>query len=181
MKTLHIHVSVDDISRSIGFYSTLFATKPSVQKSDYAKWMLEDPRVNFAISRRGVSVGLDHLGIQVETSEELETVQERLTKADGPVLDEGDVTCCYSRSRKSWIADPSGISWEAFLPLGDSGTYENGEDVIDPPVAHPPERDADGACCSAEAKDAALAGKSACCGPRALVQNKTTRSASVCC
>ena len=98
MKRLHIHVSVEDIAKSVGFYSTLFATQPAVQKPDYAKWMLEDPRVNFAISARGVQTGLDHLGIQVETDEELQEIYARLKQADRPVLEEGATTCCYAKS-----------------------------------------------------------------------------------
>jgi catechol-2,3-dioxygenase len=123
MKRLHIHVSVDDIAKSIGFYSALFATQPTVTKPDYAKWMLEDPRVNFAISARGAQTGLDHLGIQVETDAELQEVYARLQQADRPVLEEGATTCCYAKSEKSWIADPQGLSWETFLTSGESTVY----------------------------------------------------------
>ena len=112
MKRLHVHVSVGDISQSVKFYSTLFAAEPTVIKPDYAKWMLDDPRLNFAISARGTQAGLDHLGIQVETAEELHEVYGRLRSADRPVLEEGATTCCYAESEKSWIADPQGISWE---------------------------------------------------------------------
>jgi catechol 2,3-dioxygenase-like lactoylglutathione lyase family enzyme len=127
MKRLHVHVSVDDLDRSIGFYSTLFAAEPSVVKADYAKWMLEDPRVNFAISARGrAETGLDHLGIQVGDEAELGEVYERLQAAEGPVLEQGAVTCCYHRSEKSWIADPSGIHWEAFLTRDESTVYGDG-------------------------------------------------------
>jgi catechol 2,3-dioxygenase-like lactoylglutathione lyase family enzyme len=123
MKRLHVHVSVDDLAQSIRFYSTLFATQPSVTKPDYAKWMLEDPRVNFAISTRGGEAGIDHLGIQVETPDELQEVYGRLKQADRPVLEEGATTCCYAQSEKAWIADPQGLSWETFLTSGESTVY----------------------------------------------------------
>jgi catechol-2,3-dioxygenase len=123
MKRLHVHVSVSDISQSLGFYSALFAAQPVVVKPDYAKWMLDDPRVNFAISRRGGTAGLSHLGIQVETAGELAEVYGRLQKADRPILDEGAVTCCYAKSEKQWIADPQGVAWETFLTHGESTIY----------------------------------------------------------
>lgn len=129
MKRLHVHVSVADLGESVRFYSTLFATQPSVLKPDYAKWMLEDPRVNFAISARGKGGGLDHLGIQVETGEELREVYDRLRDADRPVLEEGATTCCYAKSEKSWIADPQGIAWETFLTTGESTDYGDGVDI----------------------------------------------------
>jgi hypothetical protein len=123
MKRLHVHVSVEDIGKSIGFYSALFAAKPVVVKGDYAKWMLDDPRVNFAISMRGNALGLDHLGIQVESGEELQEVYGRLRKAGSAVLEVGATTCCYAKSEKSWIDDPTGISWETFLTSGESTVY----------------------------------------------------------
>ena len=124
MKRLHVHVSVADLDQSIRFYSTLFAVKPTVAKPDYAKWMLEDPRVNFAISTHsGASPGVDHLGIQVEDGTELQEVYGRLKEAEGPVLEEGKTVCCYAQSEKSWIADPQGVSWEAFLTTGESTVY----------------------------------------------------------
>lgn len=126
MKRLHVHVGVSDLDRSIAFYSTLFAAAPTVTKPDYAKWMLEDPRVNFAISARSESHGVRHLGIQVEDGDELAEVYERLAKADGPVLEEGATTCCYARSEKSWINDPQGVAWETFLTHGEATTYGGG-------------------------------------------------------
>ncbi len=123
MKRLHVHVAVDDLSKAIGFYSTLFAAEPTRVESDYAKWMLDDPRVNFAISSRGHAPGVEHLGIQVETPAELHEVYNRLQQADGAVREEGAVTCCYARSEKSWIADPAGVEWETFLTSGDSRTW----------------------------------------------------------
>jgi catechol 2,3-dioxygenase-like lactoylglutathione lyase family enzyme len=127
MRRLHLHVAVDDLDQSIGFYSTLFVVEPSVVKPDYAKWMLEDPRVNFAISARGQAhVGVDHLGTQVEDVAELGEVYSRLQAAEGPMLEQGAVTCCYHESEKSWIADPTGIQWEAFLTRGETTIYGDG-------------------------------------------------------
>jgi len=143
MKRLHVHVSVDDITHSIQFYSALFACQPTVTKSDYAKWMLDDPRVNFAISTRGGQNGLDHLGIQVETPEELHEVYGRLQQANRPVLEEGATTCCYAQSEKSWITDPQGLSWETFLTSGESTVYGDSVDLG-------PIRTASVACCAPE-------------------------------
>jgi len=123
MKRLHVHIGVDDLARSIQFYSTLFAAEPTVRKEDYAKWMLEDPRVNFAISQLGSDSGIRHLGIQVEDRAELADVYSRLQRAEAPILEEGATTCCYAQSEKSWISDPQGIQWETFLTVGDSTTY----------------------------------------------------------
>jgi catechol 2,3-dioxygenase-like lactoylglutathione lyase family enzyme len=123
MKRLHVHVGVTDLDRAIGFYSALFAAIPAVVKPDYAKWMLDDPRVNFAISTRGKQPGLDHLGIQVESKDELGDVYARLREAGGAILEQGETTCCYARSEKSWIEDPSGIAWETFLTTGESTDY----------------------------------------------------------
>ena len=123
MKRLHVHVAVEDLAQSVRFYSTLFAAEPTVLESDYAKWMLEDPRVNFAISRRGGAAGVQHLGIQVEDATELAQVYDRLKRADQPVLDEGMTTCCYARSEKQWIADPQGVAWETFLTHRRSTVY----------------------------------------------------------
>jgi len=130
MKRLHVHVSVKDLDASVRFYSQLFATDPTVHKSDYAKWMLEDPRVNFAVSQRAGRHGVQHLGIQVEDRAELAEVYERLRRAEGPVIEEGETTCCYARSEKSWIDDPQGVQWEAFLTTGESTVY--GTDEIRP-------------------------------------------------
>lgn len=126
MKRLHLHVSVDDLAQSVRFYSALFAAQPAVTKPDYAKWMLDDPRMNFAISTRGKPGGLDHLGIQVETDAELQEVYGRLRQADRPVLEEGATTCCYAQSEKSWITDPQGIAWETFRTHGESTVYGDG-------------------------------------------------------
>jgi catechol 2,3-dioxygenase-like lactoylglutathione lyase family enzyme len=130
MKRLHVHVSVKDLDASIRFYSHLFAAEPSVRKSDYAKWMLEDPRVNFAIRQRDRDPGVQHLGIQVEDRAELEEVYGRLRRAEGPVIEEGETTCCYAYSAKSWIHDPQGVQWETFFTTGQSTLY--GTDDIRP-------------------------------------------------
>jgi catechol 2,3-dioxygenase-like lactoylglutathione lyase family enzyme len=130
MKRLHVHVAVSDLEASTRFYSALFAAEPTVVKADYAKWMLEDPRVNFAISAHdGAAPGLSHLGIQVENADELTEVYGRLQKADRPVLDEGATTCCYAKSTKSWIADPQNIAWETFLTTGDAVDYGTGPEL----------------------------------------------------
>jgi len=123
MKRLHVHVSVEDLAKSIQFYSTLFAAEPTVTKGDYAKWMLDDPRVNFAISKRGAAAGIRHLGIQAEDRAELADMYSRLQRAEADVLDEGATTCCYAKSEKSWIADPQGVQWETFLTTGESTIY----------------------------------------------------------
>jgi predicted enzyme related to lactoylglutathione lyase len=156
MKRLHVHISVEDIPHSIGFYSALFAAKPVVVKPDYAKWMLEDPRVNFAISTRGREAGLDHLGIQVETSEELHEVYARLREAGGDIVAQGQTTCCYAKSEKSWIDDPAGIAWETFHTTGESTAYGDGTGENGARIAH----EKASACCAPE-----IAGKPAiaCC------------------
>lgn len=124
MKRLHVHVGVADLDQSMRFYSTLFGSEPTVVKSDYAKWMLEDPRVNFAISSgQHAQKGIEHLGIQVECADELDEVYGRLKSADRPVLEEGATTCCYAKSEKSWIADPDGVVWEAFFTNGEATVY----------------------------------------------------------
>jgi predicted enzyme related to lactoylglutathione lyase len=136
MKRMHVHVAVQDLQHSIGFYSALFATQPSVIKSDYAKWMLDDPRVNFAISARGRNPALDHLGIQVENKDELGDVYARLHKAGGNVIEQGQTNCCYAKSEKSWIDDPAGIAWETFLTTGESTDYGDGSGEREARTAH---------------------------------------------
>ncbi len=129
MKRLHVHVSVTDLDESVRFYSTLFAAQPTVQKGDYAKWMLDDPRVNFAISKREKVSGIRHLGIQVEDRAELAEVYERIEHTQRPVLDEGATTCCYAKSEKNWVEDPQGVQWETFLTTGESTVY--GGDAVE--------------------------------------------------
>ena len=118
MKRFHVHVGVQDLNQSIAFYSSLFGAAPSVQKEDYAKWMLDDPRVNFAISNRSGKAGLDHLGVQVDSEAELAAVEAQLRQASPDVIDEKDTACCYTAGDKHWVQDPSGIAWEAFHTLG---------------------------------------------------------------
>lgn len=153
MKRLHVHVGVTDLDRSIGFYSALFGAAPTVTKPDYAKWMLEDPRVNFAISCGNAHKGVEHLGIQVESREELEEVYGRLEAAGRPVLEEGATTCCYARSEKSWIADPQGVVWEAFFTSGEATVYGD-----DPELSALSANAAETACCAP-----AITPKAACC------------------
>jgi hypothetical protein len=147
MKRMHIHVGVEDLERSIAFYSALFATQPSVVKPDYAKWMLDDPRVNFAISTRGKQPGLDHLGIQVESQSELH------------VIEQGRTTCCYAQSEKSWIDDPSGIAWETFHTTGENTVYGDGSGEREARIVH------EKSCCAPQAATlrAETASASACC------------------
>jgi catechol 2,3-dioxygenase-like lactoylglutathione lyase family enzyme len=135
MKRLHVHVSVLDLDASIRFYSELFATDPTVRRPDYAKWMLEDPRVNFAISQRDRSSGVQHLGIQVEDRAELAEIYARLERAQGRVIEQGETTCCYAQSEKSWIEDPQGVQWETFLTSGESPEYA--ADEIGPRATEP--------------------------------------------
>ena len=123
MKRLHVHVSVNDLRDSVRFYSALFATQPSVLKDDYAKWMLDDPRVNFAISKRGAAAGLDHLGIQAEDGPELEEIGVRLRQADVATQPQKGASCCYAKSDKYWTLDPQGIAWESFHTLDSVPTY----------------------------------------------------------
>jgi predicted enzyme related to lactoylglutathione lyase len=136
MKRMHVHISVDDLRHSIDFYSALFAARPTVVKTDYAKWMLDDPRMNFAISSRGRQMGLDHLGIQVQDKDELKEVYARLHKAGGDVIEQGQTNCCYAKSEKSWIDDPAGIAWETFLTTGESTDYGDGSGEREARIAH---------------------------------------------
>lgn len=157
MKRLHVHAGVSDLDHSIRFYSTLFGSQPTVVKSDYAKWMLEDPRVNFAISAgQHAARGIEHLGIQVESTAELAEVYGRLQAADRPVLEEGATTCCYAKSEKSWIADPDGIVWEAFFTNGAATVYGDS-----PALGALSDNAADGTCCAPAMPRATI--KSHCC------------------
>lgn len=140
MKRMHLHVSVDDLNKSITFYNTLFGAAPTVQKPDYAKWMLNDPLVNFAISQRGAKVGLDHIGIQVDNDEELAEIKSRLDAADMAVLTQEGTTCCYAKSDKHWVQDPSGIAWETYHTLNSAPTFND--------EAH----QSDSACCAPTAQ-----------------------------
>jgi predicted enzyme related to lactoylglutathione lyase len=154
MKRFHVHIRVLDLNESIRFYSTLFGTAPTTLKIDYAKWMLDDPRVNFAISTHDASPGIDHLGIQVETVEELSGIAQRLERAGRQVFEQKEAACCYARSDKAWVADPHGVRWETFQTHGELTTYgECRESDADPMPAAQPQA---AACCAPS-----------CCAPAA--------------
>lgn len=156
MKRFHIHVGVDTLDEAIQFYSALFGAEPVKRKPDYAQWLLDDPRVNFAISTRVKSKGMDHLGIQVEDEQELAEIRGRLKKADLTMVEEGETVCCYARSDKSWIQDPAGIPWETYRTMEDAQVF------VGQPV-HP-----NTACCTPETM-----GTPDCCAP-------TERTAGCC-
>jgi len=160
MKRFHVHAHVEDLAKSIAFYSRMFGAEPTRVESDYAKWMLEDPRINFAISNRGGKPGVDHLGIQTDTEEELVELKARAKAADMTLLDEGQTTCCYAQSDKYWLTDPQGIAWEQFHTLGNIPVFSESkpEEVAASPSA----------CCAGDAlrgKPVGIAVKSAssCC------------------
>lgn len=153
MKRMHIHVAVSDLEQSIAFYSKLFDTEPSVTEPDYAKWMLEDPRVNFAISARGISPGLDHLGIQVDSGNELQEIHDRLDAAGQAMLSQEATTCCYARSDKHWVTDPQGLAWETFHTLGSAPVFGAGRDAAK----------TEKSCCTPAAAVPSAAAR-ACCG-----------------
>jgi hypothetical protein len=165
MKRFHVHLHVDDLDRSIQFYSKLFGATPSRIESDYAKWMIEDPRLNFAISTRGSGQGIDHLGIQTDSAEELEALKAQVEGADLALANDGETTCCYARSEKHWVTDPQGIAWEHFHTLGSIPMFnEHG------PATHTP--------------DPATSSSSACCPPNATtisIQGVKVRPKSSCC
>ena len=164
MKRFHAHVHVDDLAQSIAFYSKLFAAAPTRVEADYAKWMLEDPRINFAISTRGTTPGLDHFGMQTDDAAELAELKARAEAADMALLDEGNTTCCYARSEKHWVTDPQGIAWEHFHTLGDIPVFNE---------AAP--SSAAGACGTpAAAAPAPAAPRAACCGPATATNSKTS-------
>ena len=159
MTRIHMHVGVTDLDASIAFYTHLFGAEPSIVKADYAKWMLDDPHINFAISMRdGAVKGIEHVGLQVESADELAEVYTRLKAADRPVLEEGATTCCYAQSEKSWIADPDGVVWEAFLTQGASTTYGGSPDLDQLASANA----AAGACCVPQGAQVP-ANTTACC------------------
>ena len=157
MMRLHVSVAVSDLEKSVNFYSTLFRAKPIVLKPDYAKWMLEDPRVNFSISNRGTRKGVDHLGIQVDDDAELAVVAGRLTEAGQSVVKQEAAACCYAKSNKAWVRDPEGIAWETFHTFGDSTIY--GEERI----AAEAHESMPAACCAPTAT--VLSNRTSCCAP----------------
>jgi catechol 2,3-dioxygenase-like lactoylglutathione lyase family enzyme len=154
MKRFHVHVAVDDLDANIRFYSAVFGTPPTVTKIDYAKWMIEEPRINFAISNRGAKTGLDHLGFQVDSDEELRELRQKVAEAEIAALDQPQAECCYARSDKYWITDPQGIAWETYRTLGEVEIY--GTDM--PRVPEP----------------------SACCAPKPNVVNMAPERTSCC-
>lgn len=131
MKRFHVHIAVDNLQASIDFYTRMFGAEPAVRKEDYAKWMMDDPRVNFAISQRGRAAGLDHLGMQMESMEELDAATSHLKKVGLSVLEEGATTCCYAESDKGWVRDPNGIAWENFYTHGESTVYGKDTQMTD--------------------------------------------------
>ncbi|MGB7480117.1 MAG: ArsI/CadI family heavy metal resistance metalloenzyme [Burkholderiaceae bacterium] len=163
MKRPHVHVSVENIDDSIRFYSGMFGAAPTVAKPDYAKWQLDDPRMNFAISQRGAPVGLDHLGIQVETGDELAQMQRRLDALQPGVEKEADTACCYARSDKYWLTDPSGIAWETFHTLDTIPTFGASKTA-----------GAEAAAPAAMTSTAKSPVQAACCAP-AAAERKSTR------
>jgi catechol 2,3-dioxygenase-like lactoylglutathione lyase family enzyme len=166
MKRLHVNLAVADIAASVRFYTGLFGAEPTVLKPDYAKWMLDDPRVNFAIAARGRRPGLDHLGIQAEDRAELAEVYGRLKAAEGPVLEQGDVACCYARSEKAWVADPQGVAWEAFFTHGEATVYGDGTGEA-PTRGEPAGRAAAPCCALSPASAAPSSDAGSCCAPAA--------------
>jgi catechol 2,3-dioxygenase-like lactoylglutathione lyase family enzyme len=168
MKRFHLHISVDNLDDSIRFYSTLFAKQPTVWQSDYAKWMLEDPRMNFAISTHRQPVGVNHLGFQVDSDEELRGMHAQLEAADSQLVQENGQPCCYARSDKYWVTDPTGIAWETFHTLGgipvygeDTPVFNHGVSAV--PIQNPAAAGKAGCCVPAE-KTAPKADRASCCG-----------------
>ena len=149
MKRFHLHIGVESLSQSVAFYSTLFGQPPSKLKSDYAKWMLDDPRINFAISTRVKTQGVDHLGIQVDSEQELSELTERLKSANLGVVEEGKTSCCYAHSEKAWVQDPSGVAWETYRTMADAEIF----------AAATTRQSSPAECCSSEEQSA-----ESCCG-----------------
>jgi catechol 2,3-dioxygenase-like lactoylglutathione lyase family enzyme len=156
MKRFHVHLHVDDLARNLGFYSKLFGAEPTRVEADYAKWMLQDPPLNFAISTRGSQPGIDHLGIQTDDPAELDQMKTQAASADAALLDEGATSCCYARSEKHWVTDPQGIAWEQFHTLGNIPVFNEA-----PPVAPQAAAPSAKACCPPAV---AAAPKTGCCG-----------------
>lgn len=176
MKRMHIHLGVADLDRNVRFYSQLFGSPPTVLKGDYAKWMLDDPRVNFAISTRAPRAGLDHLGLQVESDEELAEVRDRLVAADVGVLDQPDAQCCYAQSNKHWTLDPQGVAWETFHSLQQIPVFgaDRAEDAL-----HTAQAGSHSACCAPSIRQTAVPAQTACCTPAA--KTAAVAAKSPCC
>jgi hypothetical protein len=166
MKRFHVHVSVRDLAESIRFYNVLFGAEPTVLKSDYAKWMLDDPRVNFAISTRRQPLGVNHLGFQVESDEELRDMEGQLKGADALMIQEDGQACCYARSAKYWVTDPTGIAWESFHTLGSVPVYGEDTPVFDHGGSTVPlhaQTAPKASCCIPAVKTAPTAERPGCC------------------
>jgi len=165
MKRFHVHVGVEDLQRSIPFYSGLFGAEPTVRKAGYAKWMIDDPRLNFAISRRGGKVGINHLGLQADSSDELADIRERFAAVDALSLrDEPDASCCYAKSDKHWVTDPQGIAWEAYRTLAEMRYFDRETPDAATSACCAPAAGAQRACCTpADATATKGASRSACC------------------
>jgi catechol 2,3-dioxygenase-like lactoylglutathione lyase family enzyme len=167
MKRFHVHLSVPDLPQSIAFYTRLFGAEPSVRKDDYAKWMIDEPRVNFAISHRGAKVGLNHLGLQADDDGELAGIREQFERADAErTVAETGVACCYARSNKHWVTDPQGIAWEAFHSFDTVPVYDGSAEGAT-------------ACCTEESQNPASKAAAGCCAPGANARGKAT--AGACC
>lgn len=188
MKRFHVHLGVPDLAASVRFYSELFGLPPSVEKADYAKWMLEDPRVNFAISQRGSRLGVNHLGLQADNADELADLRTHFAAADASsMVDETNASCCYARSDKHWVRDPQGIAWEAFHSLGTVPLFDG-----DPVVAAAPascgvtavgsaNTAVTAACCAPTSIAAPAAAASGCCAPSPAAATAPAKVASGCC
>jgi hypothetical protein len=165
MKRFHIHTHVQDLQASIAFYSRLFASEPCRVEADYAKWMLDDPRVNFAISTRGDKPGIDHLGFQTDSEEELAELKARAEAADMALLDEGETTCCYARSDKHWVVDPQGLAWEHFHTLGNIPVFRESEGTSAAACCAPATAPSLAGTCGASPIAPTAAVNIGCCGP----------------
>jgi catechol 2,3-dioxygenase-like lactoylglutathione lyase family enzyme len=180
MKRFHVHLHVENLDASIAFYSRLFAAQPTRVEGDYAKWMIEDPRINFAISTRGRAAGLDHLGFQAEDGAELAELKARAEQADSAFLDEGATTCCYAKSDKHWVTDPQGIAWEHYLTLGNIPVFNEAEAQTAEGSCCAPKADSQTASCCAPASTDATA--SSCCAPKTTAEKPRVRAtAGGCC
>ena len=164
MKRLHIHLAVEDLPKNIEFYNTMFGIQPTVQHDDYAKWMLDDPRVNFAISNRSATLGLDHLGIQAEDNEELARIKQLLDKTQAPIKEQEGTTCCYSKSDKYWVTDPQGVAWESFHSLSEIPTFNEEKSDVENDMA----------CCAPASVAESEEKASSCCSPAPEPEKKSS-------
>lgn len=163
MKRFHVHVAVDDLDANVRFYSTVFGASPTVLEADYAKWMLDDPRINFALSKRGLKPGLDHLGVQVDSEDELTALRSQVARAEILALDQQNASCCYARSDKYWITDPQGIAWETFHTLGSIPVYGDDTQRAEAGSA---------ACCAALGKASSDKVDAGCCASASVAEEQ---------